>query len=121
MAAMISGGVAIPHQFTTTAFEFPGCTVVQNLGLVRGIIVRSRSVFGNMGAGIQMMFGGNITMYTSMCETARENAFEIMVAHAASLGGNAVIGVRYDATEIIAGATEVICYGTAVIVEETRA
>lgn len=122
MAAMIQrrGAAAIPHELTTTAFELPGCTIVQSLGLVRGIVVRSRSIFGNMGAGIQMMFGGNITMYTSMCETARENAFDIMLGHAQALGANAVIGVRYDATEVIAGATEVLCYGTAVIAEEAQ-
>lgn len=119
MGTLKHRGQTIPHELTTTAFEIPGCTIVQSLGLVRGIVVRSRSIFGNMGAGIQMMFGGNITMYTSMCETARENAFEIMLGHAQAIGANAVIGVRYDANEIIAGATEVLCYGTAVIAEET--
>ena len=122
MAALIPrNNSAIPHELATTAFELPGCNIVQSLGVVRGIVVRSRSVFGNMGAGIQMLFGGNITMYTTMCEQARENAFEIMIAHAAAVGGNAVIGVRYDANEIIAGATEVLCYGTAVIAEERTA
>lgn len=115
---MQRGGTPIPHELTTTAFELPGCTVVQNLGIVRGIVVRSRSVFGNIGAGIQVLFGGNITLYTSMCETAREHAFDIMMAHASVVGGNAVIGVRYDATEIMRGVTEVLCYGTAVIAEE---
>ena len=112
---------AIPAEFATTAFELHGCNVVQSLGVVRGIVVRSRSIFGNIGAGIQMIFGGNITLYTSMCETARENAYEIMMAHAAAVGGNAVINVRYDATEIMRGVTEVLCYGTAVIVEERPA
>ncbi len=119
MAALIPRNrTTIPVELATTAFELPGCTIVQTVGVVRGIVVRSRSVFGNMGAGIQMMFGGNITMYTSMCEKAREDAFEIMMEHAAAVGGNAVIGVRYDATEVMAGATEVLCYGTAVIAEE---
>jgi len=118
MAALMHRGQEIPHELATTAFELPGCTVVQSLGLVRGIVVRSRSVFGRIGAGIQMVFGGNITLYTSMCETARENAFEIMLAHAQAVGANAVIGVRYDATEIMAGVSEVLCYGTAVIAEE---
>jgi uncharacterized protein YbjQ (UPF0145 family) len=118
MAALMHRGQAIPHELATTAFELPGCNVVQSLGLVRGIVVRSRSVFGNIGAGVQMLFGGNITLYTSMCETARENAFDIMLAHAQAVGANAVIGVRYDATEVTRGATEVLCYGTAVIAEE---
>jgi uncharacterized protein YbjQ (UPF0145 family) len=118
MASLMHRGQTIPQELTTTAFELPGCSVVQSLGLVRGIVVRSRSVFGRVGAGIQMMFGGNITLYTSMCETAREHAFEIMLGHAQAVGANAVIGVRYDATEIMAGVTEVLCYGTAVIAEE---
>ena len=119
MAALTQrGGTPIPHELTTTAFELPGCTVTQNLGIVRGIVVRSRSVIGRMGAGLQMLMGGNITLYTSMCETARDNAFEIMMAHASAVGGNAVIGVRYDATEVGPGVTEVLCYGTAVIAEE---
>ncbi|MGH7592423.1 MAG: YbjQ family protein [Gemmatimonadales bacterium] len=121
MATLIHRGQPIPHELTTTGFELPGCTVVQSLGLVRGIVVRSRSVFGNIGAGIQMFFGGNITLYTSLCEQARENAFDIMIAHAQAVGANGVIGIRYDATEIMAGVTEVLCYGTAVVAEETRA
>ncbi len=121
MATVMHRGQTIPHELTTTAFELPGCTIVQSLGLVRGIVVRSRSVFGNIGAGIQMMFGGNITLYTSMCETARENAFDIMLGHAQAVGANAVIGVRYDATEIMSGVAEVLCYGTAVIAEEAAA
>jgi uncharacterized protein YbjQ (UPF0145 family) len=92
--------------------------VTHSLGLVRGIVVRSRSIFGQMGAGIQMMFGGNITIYTSLCEQAREQAYEIMLGQAQNVGANAVIGVRYDATEIMRGVTEVLCYGTAVVVEE---
>ena len=104
---------------TSTTFDVPGYSVGQSLGLVRGIVVRSRSVFGNIGAGVQMIFGGNITIYTSMCELARENAYEIMLEQAQNVGANAVIGVRYDATEIMRGVTEVICYGTAVVAEET--
>lgn len=117
---MRRGSTAIPYDLATTTFELPGCTVVQSFGLVRGIVVRSRSIFGNIGAGIQRIFGGNITLYTTMCEQARENAFEIMLAHAQNLGANAVVGVRYDATEIMAGVTEVLCYGTAVLIEETH-
>jgi uncharacterized protein YbjQ (UPF0145 family) len=120
-SALRHRGQPIPHELTTTAFELPGCTIVQSIGLVRGIVVRSRSVFGNIGAGIQRLFGGNITLYTSMCEQARENAFDIMIAHAQGIGANGVIGIRYDATEIMSGVTEVLCYGTAVVAEETRA
>ena len=111
----------IPHELTTTGFDLPDCTIVRSLGLVRGIVVRSRSVFGNIGAGVQRLFGGNITLYTSMCERARENAFDIMIAHAQNVGANGVIGIRYDATEIMSGVTEVICYGTAVLLEERPA
>lgn len=114
-------GQPIPHELTSTAFELPGCTIVQSLGLVRGIVVRSRSIFGNIGAGIQRIVGGNITLYTSMCEQARENAFDIMIAHAQGVGANGVIGIRYDATEIAMGVSEVLCYGTAVIAEEKTA
>src|SRR3974377_1252276 len=102
------------HPLTTTAFELPGYRVVRCFGVVRGIIVRSRSIVGNIGASIQSIFGGNISLYTSLCERAREDAFGQMLAHAAELGANAVIGVRYDATEISPGITEVLCYGTAV-------
>ena len=105
------------HALTTTAFELPGYRVVKSFGVVRGIMVRSRSVVGNMGAGLQAIFGGNITLYTELCERAREDTFNQMLAHAGALGANAVIGVRYDATEISAGITEVLCYGTAVFVE----
>lgn len=108
------------HPFTTTAFEVPGYRTVKSFGVVRGIIVRSRSVVGNIGASIQSLFGGNISLYTSLCERAREDAFELMLAHAGELGANAVIGVHYDATEIAAGITEVLCYGTAVSVEPLR-
>src|SRR5437868_7625549 len=106
------------HPLTTTTFELPGYKVMKSLGVVRGIIVRSRSIIGNIGAGLQALFGGNITLYTSLCERAREDAFRQMLAHAGELGANAVIGVRYDATEIATGITEVLCYGTAVYVEQ---
>src|SRR6266852_7983665 len=105
------------HPLTTTAFELPGYRVVKSFGVVRGIIVRSRSIVGNIGAGIQSLFGGNISLYTSLCERARDDAFNQMLAHGGALGANAIIGVRYDATEISAGITEVLCYGTAVFVE----
>ena len=108
------------HPLTTTAFELPGFRVVKCYGVVRGIIVRSRSIVGNIGANIQSLFGGNITLYTELCERAREDAFNQMLAHAGKLGANAVLGVRYDATEIGNGITEVICYGTAVSVESLR-
>jgi uncharacterized protein YbjQ (UPF0145 family) len=102
------------HQRVTTAFELPGLKVNRCLGVVRGIIVRSRSVVGNIGAAIQLFFGGNISIYTGLCEQARSEAYELMIRHAEELGANAVIGVRYDATEIGPGVTEVLCYGTAV-------
>lgn len=102
------------HELTTTSFELPGYRVVKSFGVVRGIIVRSRSVVGNIGAGLQSLFGGNISIYTNLCEQAREDAFQLMLSHAGEVGANAVIGVRYDATEISAGITEVLCYGTAV-------
>lgn len=105
------------HPLTTTAFELPGFRVVKSLGVVRGVVVRSRSVIGNIGASFQALIGGNISLYTELCERARAEAFNQMLAHAGELGANAVIGVRYDATEIAAGITEVICYGTAVTVE----
>jgi uncharacterized protein YbjQ (UPF0145 family) len=106
-----------PLYTITTAFELPGYRIVRSLGLVRGIIVRSRSLIGNIGAGIQSLFGGNITLYTTLCERARDDAFNQMLDHSRQLGANAIIGVRYDATEIAAGITEVLCYGTAVVVE----
>jgi len=104
-------------RLSTTAFEITGYRTLKNLGVVRGIIVRSRSIFGNIGAGIQTIFGGNITIYTDLCERTRKDAFDLMVQHAETLGANAMIGVRYESTEVMAGVTEVICYGTAVIVE----
>jgi uncharacterized protein YbjQ (UPF0145 family) len=108
----------LTHPLTTTAFELPGFRITKSFGVVRGIIVRSRSVIGNFGASIQSLFGGNISLYTSLCERAREDTFNLMLTHAGQLGANAVIGVRYDATEIAPGITEVLCYGTAVFVEK---
>jgi len=103
--------------FLTTSLELPGYRITRNLGVVRGIVVRSRSIVGTIGAGIQSLFGGNITLWTEMCEQARREAFELMALHARQIGANAVIGARYDATEISAGVTEVLCYGSAVVVE----
>ncbi|MFM1945118.1 MAG: hypothetical protein RI897_4100 [Verrucomicrobiota bacterium] len=107
------------HPMTSTTFEIPGYRVVRSYGVVRGIVVRSRSVFGRMGAGLQAVVGGNITIYREMCERARGEAFEEMLSQAGGLGANAVVGVRYDATEIGVGITEVLCYGTAVLVEQS--
>ncbi len=104
------------RSMVTTAFALEGYRVQRNLGLVRGLTVRSRSVLGNIGASIQTVFGGNITLFTELCERAREEAFSLMLQHATQLGANAVIGVRYDANEVTAGVTEVLCYGTAVVV-----
>ena len=102
---------------TTTAFELNGFRVVKTFGVVRGIIVRSRSIFGTIGAGLQTLVGGNISIFTDLCEQTRKDALDRMLQHAAGLGANAVIGLRYDATEIMQGVTEVLCYGTAVLVE----
>jgi uncharacterized protein YbjQ (UPF0145 family) len=102
---------------TTTTFTLDGYRVVKTFGVVRGIIVRSRSIFGTIGAGLQTLVGGNISILTDLCERTRQDALEQMLAHAAALGANAVIGLRYDATEIMQGVTEVLCYGTAVLVE----
>lgn len=108
---------SVSHQMVTTAFELPGFRIVQNLGVVRGIVVRSRNVFANIGASLQTLVGGNITAWTTLCEQTREDAFDIMIQHASELGANAVIGARYDANEIATTATEILAYGTAVIVE----
>jgi len=102
---------------TSTAFTIDGYQVVESLGVVRGISVRSRNIFGTIGASFQTLLGGNITLLTSLCEKARADAFDIMLAHAQRRGANAVIGVRYDATEIMNGVSEVLCYGTAVVIE----
>ena len=111
-----AGATAFDHSLVTSAFELPAHTIVRNYGIVRGIIVRSRSVVGNIGAAFQQIVGGNISIYTNLCEKARMDAYELMITHAAQLGANAIIGARYDATEISQGVTEVLCYGTAVTV-----
>ena len=108
---------AMNPKSVTTAFELPGCRIVQNLGVVRGIVVRSRSIVGNIGAALQTLVGGNITLYTELCAKARADAFDLMLDHAAGLGANAIVAVRYDANEVAAGVTEVLAYGTAVVVE----
>src|SRR5438105_13967322 len=113
-------GVMNPSM-TTTAFELPGYRVVKTFGVVRGIIVRSRSIFGTLGAGLQTLVGGNITILTDLCEKTRQHALELCLDHARALGANAIIGLRYDATEIMQGVTEVLCYGTAVLVEPNPA
>ena len=109
----------VAHNMVTTAFVLDGYRIVRNLGVVRGIIVRSRSVLGTIGAGLQTLIGGNITLLTNLCEKTREESFEVMLQHAADLGANAIIGARYDATEIMQGVTEVLAYGTAVVVEKS--
>ena len=106
------------HPMTTTTFTIEGFKVVKQLGVVRGITVRSRSIFGTIGAGIQTIFGGNISLFTELCEKSRSEAFEMMVEHARQIGANAVIGVRYDTTELMSGVTEVLCYGTAAVLEK---
>jgi len=107
----------IDPRFVTTGFELPGYRVASNLGIVRGIVVRSRSILGNFGASLQTIIGGNITIYTELCEKARRDAYNQMCEHAAAIGANAVIALRYDATEMMPGITEVLCYGTAVVVQ----
>ena len=110
---------SVSHQMVTTAFELPNYRLVQNLGVVRGIVVRSRNVFATLGATIQTIVGGNITLWSKLCEQTRSDAFDIMIQHATEIGANAVIGARYDTTELSTGVTEVLAYGTAVIVEPT--
>jgi uncharacterized protein YbjQ (UPF0145 family) len=105
------------HSKTTTAFTLDGFRVSKTLGIVRGITVRSRSVFGTVGASLQTLLGGNISLFTELCEHTRQEAFDLMVQHAEQLGANALVGIRYDATEVMQGVTEVLCYGTAVVVE----
>jgi uncharacterized protein YbjQ (UPF0145 family) len=107
----------VRHSMTTTAFTLDGFRVVENLGVVRGITVRSRSIFGTIGGSLQTLLGGNISLFTELCEKTRAEAFEMMVAHAEELGANAVVGIRYDATELMQGVSEVLCYGTALAVE----
>lgn len=109
--------VRVEPMMVTTAFELPGYRIVRNFGIVRGIIVRSRSLLGSIGAGLQTIVGGNITLLTELCENTREEAYELMLQHAAAHGANAVVAMRYDATEIMQGVTEVLAYGTAVVVE----
>jgi uncharacterized protein YbjQ (UPF0145 family) len=106
---------ALRDAMVTTAFELPGHAIERNLGVVRGITVRSRSIVGNFVGGLQTLFGGNITIYTRLCEQAREQTYREMCEHAAALGANAIVGMRYDATELMAGLTEVLCYGSAVV------
>jgi uncharacterized protein YbjQ (UPF0145 family) len=110
----------VGHNMVTTAFELDGYRIVRSLGVVRGIVVRSRSIFGTIGAGLQTLVGGNITLLTNLCEKTRNDAFDLMLEHAAQLGANAVVGARYDATEVMQGVTEVLAYGTAVVVEPAR-
>jgi uncharacterized protein YbjQ (UPF0145 family) len=110
-------GPSVSHNMVTTGFELDNYKIVKNLGVARGIIVRSRNIFGTIGAGLQTLVGGNITLYTNLCEKTREHAFDLMLQHAGEMGANAVIGARYDATEIMHGVTEVLAYGTAVVVE----
>ena len=107
------------HTLTTTAFTLDGYRIVRNLGVVRGIMVRSRSIVGSIGGALQTLVGGNISLFTSLCERTRSEAFNLMLEHAQQLGANAVIGIHYDATEVMNGVTEVLCYGTAVLVERS--
>jgi uncharacterized protein YbjQ (UPF0145 family) len=111
----------VPNNFITSANDLPGYRIARNIGIVRGIVVRSRSIVGTIGAGLQSLFGGNITLWTELCELTRREAFELMAQHAQDAGGNAVVGMRYDTTEIAQGVAEVLAYGTAVVVEVDRA
>jgi uncharacterized protein YbjQ (UPF0145 family) len=117
MATTGRGLPMVPHDMVTTNLQLDGFRVVRSLGVVRGITVRSRSIFGTVGASLQTLVGGNITLFSQLCEKSREEAFDLMLTHAGQLGGNAVIAMRYDATEIMQGVTEVLAYGTAVVVE----
>jgi uncharacterized protein YbjQ (UPF0145 family) len=116
----LSAPPMLAHHMVTTAFDLDGYRTVRNLGVVRGIVVRSRSIFGTLGASLQTLMGGNITLFSKLCEQTRGHAFDLMLEHAAALGANAVIGMRYDATEIMNGVTEVLAYGTAVVVEKLK-
>ena len=109
----------VPHHQVSTTTDIPGCRIVRSLGIVRGITVRSRSVVGNLGAALQTIVGGNISIYTELCEKAREEAFELMLQHAAAMGANGVVAMRYDANDVAQGVTEVLAYGTAVQVESS--
>ena len=110
----------VPHDNVTTAFELPGFRARRNLGVVRGIVVRSRSIFGTIGASLQTMVGGNISLFSKLCEQTREQAFDIMIEHANALGADAIIGARYESNEIMQGVTEVLAYGTAVQIEKIQ-
>lgn len=105
------------HEMISTSFEIPGYKIRKNLGLVRGVTVRSRSVIGNFAGGIQTLFGGNISIFTELCENARQEAYELMLQHADQMGATAIIGMRYDANDVMDGVTEVLAYGTAVVVD----
>jgi len=120
MATGYSASRMVAHNMVTTQFELDGFRVVRTLGVVRGTVVRSRSIFGTIGAGLQTLVGGNITLLTNLCEKTRQEAFDLMLQHAAELGGNAVLAARYDATEVMQGVTEVLAYGTAVFVEPQK-
>jgi len=120
MATTGMPATVIDHRMVSTAFELEGYRIVRNLGVVRGIVVRSRSVIGTIGASLQTLVGGNITLLTNLCEKTRSESFGLMLEHAAQLGANAVVGARYDATEVMQGVTEVLAYGTAVVVEQSR-
>jgi uncharacterized protein YbjQ (UPF0145 family) len=108
------------HEMVTTAFTLDGYRIVKSMGVVRGIVVRSRSIFGTIGAGLQTIVGGNISLLTELCEKTRPQAFETMLAQARQMGANGIVGARYDATEVMQGVTEVLCYGTAVFVEKEK-
>lgn len=120
MGTTYTSGRMVAHTMVTTQFELDGYRVARTLGVVRGIVVRSRSIFGTIGAGLQTLVGGNITLLTNLCEKTRQEAFDLMLQHAAELGANAVVAARYDATEIMQGVTEVLAYGTAVVVEPIK-
>ena len=117
MSAPVSPTAPFPVSMVTTALELPGFRIVRNFGVVRGIVVRSRSIFGTVGAGLQTLVGGNITIYTDLCEKTRNDSFIMMMQHAAERGANAIIAARYDSNEVMQGVTEVLAYGTAVFVE----
>jgi len=106
------------HNLVTTAFTFDGYKIKQNLGIIRGIVVRSRSIFGTIGAGFQTLVGGNISLFTELCEKTRKDSYDLMIAHAELIGANGIIGFRYDANEVMSGVTEVLAYGTAVVLEK---
>ena len=120
MATGYGSGRMVAHNMVTTQFELDGFRVTRTLGVVRGIVVRSRSIVGTIGASLQTLVGGNITLLTNLCEKTRQEAFDLMLQHAAEIGGNAVVGARYDATEVMQGVAEVLAYGTAVYVEPSK-